>query len=221
MIHQKPEIKVDLYTSTIKFGDIVKLVEHLKELEEQFNFETSISLYSKDGSTYTYRSAKQSLDNDIEKNINFHSKNTSIHGVSIRNFHDFYFNISSADGRMSLSKTTGSVIGSAFVEYAISVLKLRTHSLVGILKDRFWPVIALQIIATTMTIYYQLSYAYVFIFVLSLVIIFLSSYLCRGKIVMETIKDGFFVRKKDDVIIALAGLIIGYVLGFVTSFFSK
>lgn len=217
----KPEIETKIYSCRILFEDIATFIKELRELEDKYNFDSRIYFYTKDGSTYSYKSAKQLIDPSEPHNLVSLREHEIIVGLNISNDDDFKFYVSKLDGKVMLSKTFGSAVGQVFVECLIRTLKLRTYSVVGWIGDHFWPIIVLQFMAiATGTIYNNDIYAGL-AFALVLLLLILSMSLGKCTIVMGTNKDSFWIRKKDDIIIAMVSLVIGFGLGLAAPSFLK
>jgi hypothetical protein len=217
----KPEIKTKIYSCCILFEDIAKFIKELRELEDEHEFNSRIYFYTKDGSTYSYKSAKQLIDPSEPHNLDNLRAHEIIVGLDISNDDDFRFYISKHDGKVMLSKTFGSAVGQVFVDCLILTLKLRTFSVVGWVGDHFWPIIVLQFMAIASGIIYDNQiYAGVAV-TLNLLIIIFSMSLEKCTIAMGTNKDSFWIRKKDDIIIAIVSLVIGFGLGLAAPSFLK
>ncbi len=209
----KPEIETKIFSSNIKFEDVVVLVKRVKELEEEHNFEVGISFDCGEGYSYRYRSASELIRNPEDDNIEYLSKHVVITGLRITKHGDFSFSVYSGGHHVSLTRTTGSLIGIVFVDCVISTLKLRTSSVFGYLDSHVWPVVMLQIPAGATGVITGQPVFSAFGIALSFALIYLSGRLKTCRITMGTSKDAFVIRKKDDVVIALCSLIVGVLLG--------
>lgn len=207
------DIATEIYSTTIHINDIVRVIDSLGELENQENIKVKISLTTKDGVTYSAQSALELLTGKEDFNLTDLVGKEIIKGVQFSNYENFRFYISSDDGRINLSKKVGSTIGVVFEDLITKTLKLRKKSVVSFVRNIPIAVPLLSLFAfISLTKFGYEKYSGLLLFPI-IIVLFLSDKIVNSTLIMGNSRDGFWVRKRDDIAINLVFLIAGFLLG--------
>lgn len=199
-------IKKEIYSCSVDFTDIIELIKFIINENPNEHEKLSLNLNLDDGSTINLSRLKdtEELESIQNKKITY-----------LRLNYDNVFNLTLSKNSF-LSYDSKSQFGHFIYSYTIKQLNLNVNSI--IIRTFSYSFIFIFSIAMMSLLYNAFIFNNIFLLiinstlVLSVFIIFLF-YTNRVEIIMGSNKDFFTTRNKDNIIISLSSLVIGFILG--------